>query len=101
MTEETTATAAASTERPALPDHLSTDERSPHFVRAIFEHDVGIRFNDKGRFTNSPIAAWPGRTPRTNRTVINTMKVKPPPAGAELHGVFLCMNNNKHKDGKS
>lgn len=37
------------TERPALPDHLSTDERSPHFVRAIFEHDIGIRFNDKER----------------------------------------------------
>ena len=53
MTEETTtatAAAAASTERPALPDHLSTDERSPHFVKAIFEHDVGIRFNDKERF---------------------------------------------------
>ena len=49
MTEETTTT-AATTERPALPDHLSTDERSPHFVRAIFEHDVGIRFNDKERF---------------------------------------------------
>ena len=43
MTEETTTTttaaAAATTERPALPDHLSTDERSPHFVRAIFEHE--------------------------------------------------------------
>ena len=53
MTEETTiatAAAAASTERPALPDHLSTDERSPHFVKAIFEHDIGIRFNDKERF---------------------------------------------------
>ncbi len=51
MTEEITTTAAAtSTERPALPDHLSTDERSPHFVKAIFEHDVGIRFNDKERF---------------------------------------------------
>ncbi|WP_421953648.1 DUF3297 family protein [Polaromonas sp.] len=37
------------TERPALPDHLSTDERSPHHVAAIFEHDVGIRFNDKER----------------------------------------------------
>ena len=36
-------------ERPELPDHLSTDERSPHFVKAIFEHDVGIRFNDKDR----------------------------------------------------
>jgi len=37
------------TQRPELPDHLSTDERSPHFVKAIFEHDVGIRFNDKDR----------------------------------------------------
>jgi hypothetical protein len=45
MTEET-----KTAERPALPDHLSTDEHSPHFVRAIFEHDIGIRFNDKERF---------------------------------------------------
>ena len=36
-------------ERPELPDHLSTDERSLHFVKTIFEHDVGIRFNDKDR----------------------------------------------------
>ena len=36
-------------ERPLLPDHLSTDERSPHFVAAIFEHEIGIRFNDKER----------------------------------------------------
>ena len=36
-------------QRPELPDHLSTDERSPYFVKAIFEHDVGIRFNDKDR----------------------------------------------------
>ena len=35
--------------RPELRDHLSTDERSPHFDKAIFEHDVGIRFNDKDR----------------------------------------------------
>jgi hypothetical protein len=51
MTEETN-----TAERPALPDHLSTDERSPHFVRAIFEHDIGIRFNDKER-TTSPSTA--------------------------------------------
>jgi len=37
------------TPRPELPDHLSTDERSPYFNKAIFEHDVGIRFNDKER----------------------------------------------------
>ena len=33
------------TQRPKRPDHLSTDERSPHFVKAILEQDVGIRFN--------------------------------------------------------
>jgi hypothetical protein len=48
MTEETITTTAP--ERPALPDHLSTDVRSPHHVAAIFEHDVGIRFNEKERF---------------------------------------------------
>ena len=42
MTETTT-------ERPALPDHLSTDARSPHHIAAVFEHDIGIRFNDKER----------------------------------------------------
>lgn len=36
-------------ERPDLPDHLSTDERSPHHVAAIFDHDIGIRFNEKER----------------------------------------------------
>ncbi|MEY5098984.1 MAG: hypothetical protein RJA36_1703 [Pseudomonadota bacterium] len=37
------------TARPALPDHLSIDPRSPHHVAAVFEHDIGIRFNDKER----------------------------------------------------
>lgn len=37
------------TSRPPLPDHLSIDPRSPHFVAAVFEHDVGIRFNGKER----------------------------------------------------
>ena len=37
-------------QRPELPDHLSIDPQSPHFVAAVFEHDVGIRFNDKERF---------------------------------------------------
>ncbi|MFT5933602.1 MAG: hypothetical protein ACI9M6_000646 [Hydrogenophaga sp.] len=36
-------------ERQALPDHLSIDARSPHHVAAVFEHDVGIRFNGKDR----------------------------------------------------
>jgi hypothetical protein len=36
-------------QRPELPDHLSTDERSAHHVAAIFEHDIGIRFNGNER----------------------------------------------------
>ena len=35
--------------RPDLPDHLSIDARSPFYVPAVFEHDIGIRFNDKER----------------------------------------------------
>jgi Protein of unknown function (DUF3297) len=38
------------TTKPTLPDHLCTDARSPFHVAAIFEHDVGIKFNDKERF---------------------------------------------------
>lgn len=38
------------TQRPPLPDHLSADARSPHHVAAVFEHDIGIRLNDKERF---------------------------------------------------
>ncbi|MES2300103.1 MAG: DUF3297 family protein [Pseudomonadota bacterium] len=37
------------TTRPPLPDHLSIDPRSPHHVAAVFEHEVGIKFNDKVR----------------------------------------------------
>ena len=37
------------TQRPLLPDHLSADPRSPHHVAAVFEHDIGIRLNDKER----------------------------------------------------
>ena len=36
-------------ERPPLPDRLSADPRSPHHVAAVFEHDIGIRLNDKER----------------------------------------------------
>ncbi|MEO6364120.1 MAG: DUF3297 family protein [Caldimonas sp.] len=36
--------------RPALPDRLSVDPRSPHHVAAVFEQSVGIRLNDKERF---------------------------------------------------
>lgn len=41
MTEPTTA--------PPLPDRLSIDPRSPHHVAAVFQHDIGIRFNGKER----------------------------------------------------
>jgi len=34
---------------PPLPDRLSIDPASPHFNAAVFEHDVGIKFNDKER----------------------------------------------------
>ena len=30
---------------PPLPDRLSIDPRSPHHVAAVFQQDVGIRFN--------------------------------------------------------
>ncbi|HRD85874.1 MAG TPA: DUF3297 family protein [Rubrivivax sp.] len=35
--------------RPALPDRLSTDPRSPHHVAALMEHPIGIRFNGHPR----------------------------------------------------
>ena len=35
--------------RPPLPDRLSVDPKSPHYTEAVFEHDVGIRFNGKER----------------------------------------------------
>ena len=37
------------TTRPPLPDHLSVNPRSPHHMSAVFEHDIGIRFNGKER----------------------------------------------------
>jgi len=36
--------------RPVLPDHLAIDPRSPHHVREVLEHDIGILFNGKERF---------------------------------------------------
>ncbi len=45
MTEISTEASA----RPELPDRLAIDARSLHYVRAVFEHDIGIRFNDKDR----------------------------------------------------
>jgi hypothetical protein len=43
-------TEAKQANQPPLPDHLSIDPSSPHHVPAVFEHDIGIRFNDKERF---------------------------------------------------
>ena len=37
-------------QKPTLPNRLSVDPRSPHHVAAIFEHEIGIRLNDKERF---------------------------------------------------
>jgi predicted house-cleaning NTP pyrophosphatase (Maf/HAM1 superfamily) len=37
------------TAKPTLPDRLSIDPKSPHHVREVFQHDVGIKFNDKER----------------------------------------------------
>jgi hypothetical protein len=39
----------ASADRPALPDRLSVDPRSPHHVAAVLQHDIGIRFNGRER----------------------------------------------------
>lgn len=47
---DTPETSAAPAARPELPDHLSVDPRSKFHVAAVFEHDIGIRLNDKERF---------------------------------------------------
>lgn len=35
--------------RPALPDHLSVNPKSPFYLAAVFEHEVGVRLNGKER----------------------------------------------------
>ena len=35
--------------RPPLPDRLSVDPRSPYYVAAVVEHDIGILLNGKER----------------------------------------------------
>jgi hypothetical protein len=37
------------TTKPTLPDRLSIDPKSPHHVAAVFQHEIGIKFNDKER----------------------------------------------------
>ncbi|MET0858207.1 MAG: DUF3297 family protein [Telluria sp.] len=34
---------------PPLPDRLSIDPRSPYHIAAVFQHEVGIKLNDKER----------------------------------------------------
>jgi hypothetical protein len=34
---------------PALPDRLSSNSRSPHYVAEYFEHNIGIMLNGKER----------------------------------------------------
>ena len=48
-TETLTPSEPSQVARPALPDHLCIDPRSPHHVAAVFAHDIGIRFNGKER----------------------------------------------------
>lgn len=38
------------TSLPTLPDRLSVNPRSPHYVAEIFEHEIGIRLNGTERF---------------------------------------------------
>ena len=38
-----------SADAPAMPDRLSVDPRSPFHVAALFEREIGIRFNGKER----------------------------------------------------
>jgi hypothetical protein len=40
---------SAPTEHPPLPDRLASDPQSPFHVAAVFEHDIGIRFNGNER----------------------------------------------------
>lgn len=49
-TDTANSAADAAAARPALPDRLSVNPRSPHHVAAVFEHDIGIRLNGKERF---------------------------------------------------
>ncbi len=40
---------ATTPERPPLPDRLSTDPASRHYVAALMQQDIGIRINGKER----------------------------------------------------
>ena len=36
--------------KPALPDQLSINPRSKHYVEEVFEHEIGVKLNGKERF---------------------------------------------------
>ena len=36
-------------QRPPLPDHLSVDPHSVHYVAAVLKYSIGIRLNDRER----------------------------------------------------
>ncbi len=38
-------TEAAPVSKPALPDHLSVDPKSPYFKKDVLQFQIGIRFN--------------------------------------------------------
>jgi hypothetical protein len=48
-TSESTAS-ESTVSKPDLPDRLSINPRSPHHVKAVFEHNIGIKINGKERF---------------------------------------------------
>jgi Protein of unknown function (DUF3297) len=39
-------TETQTSEKPALPDRLCINPKSPHFNEAVLQHEIGIRFND-------------------------------------------------------
>ena len=41
---------APAEDRPALPDRLSVDPRSPHHVAAVCEQDIGILLSGRERY---------------------------------------------------
>jgi len=50
MNDNTENTPQGTADKPALPDRLSIDPRSPFHIAAVFAHEIGIRLNEKERF---------------------------------------------------
>jgi hypothetical protein len=44
-----TASTTEQVDKPALPDRLSNDPRSPFHIKEAFDHQIGIRLNGKER----------------------------------------------------